>query len=349
LRGFFVFPPNHTRHQSAPHDSSSCEATSAPRVRTDIAIPRTAIGAVVTGASRSTTYTLECDWRQLVALTLHCCRCRRRWLEDCGQTASGGGRRACSQSSLKTARICDQADEDRRPRINGQTRAISSEMGIRGCHLPVSQLSGPDAISARKHVGFAALRIGCLAVCLLQTGCRSPSVEPVPDRSAIPLRSSFAAIATAHHARVDPVLPDWVKAFGDDRLSEVVEEAVAQNWLLSGAQERLEQSRLLASRAGSALTPAIDAVAGASRSDPGGDATSRTSLRVGLAASWELDVWGRIRAAESGERFDARAVEADYASLTEAIAAQAAQAGSRGRRRCPADRCQCGKGRCDGV
>ncbi len=117
-----------------------------------------------------------------------------------------------------------------------------------------------------------------------------------------------------------------MRSFGHEGMSSVVGEAVAANWSLIGARERLEQSRLLAVRAGVSLSPSLDGVANAGWGDPGRDAGDRTSLRVGVAASWELDVWGRVRAAQRGAKEDARAAEADVAALRQAIAAQAAQA-----------------------
>lgn len=181
---------------------------------------------------------------------------------------------------------------------------------------------GGDAL--RKPIVLLGLWLPCAAACLLQLGCRTPAAEPT-SQAEVPLRDSFAAAVSAQHARIEHVSPDWLGAFGDPQLTDVVGEAVARNWTLAGARERLEQSRLLAARAGAALTPVVDVVAGAGRSDPGRGATSRTALRLGIAASWELDVWGRVRAAQKGAQADALAIEADYAALTEAIAAQTAQ------------------------
>lgn len=183
--------------------------------------------------------------------------------------------------------------------------------------------AGRDAI--RDPIGAMGLWLTSAAACLLMAGCQTPAADSSANRAEVPLRDSFAAAVAAEHVRMEPVSPDWLGSFGDARMTEIVGEAVSRNWTLAGASERLEQARLLAARAGAALTPAVDVVAGAGHSDPGRGAASRTALRLGVAASWELDVWGRVRAAQRGAQADARAIEADYASLTEAIAAQAAQ------------------------
>lgn len=132
-------------------------------------------------------------------------------------------------------------------------------------------------------------------------------------------------MATASQATDGAIQADWVRNFSDRALAEIVAEAVTKNWSLQGAQERLEQSRLLAARAGSTLTPFVDGIAAAGWSDSGRNSGNQTSLQLGVAAAWELDVWGRVRAAQRGAESDAMASEADLHSLREAVAAQAAQ------------------------
>lgn len=108
-------------------------------------------------------------------------------------------------------------------------------------------------------------------------------------------------------------------------MSAIVDEAVSRNWSLAGAEQRLEQARLLAARAGSTLGPIVDGIAGVGWSDAGRGTGNQTSLRLGVAAQWELDAWGRVRAAQRGTEADAQAVAADVAGLRQAIGAQAAQ------------------------
>ena len=44
-----------------------------------------------------------------------------------------------------------------------------------------------------------------------------------------------------------------------------------------------------------ALFPAVNLDASANRSGGGGDTPTRSSYQVSIGASWEPDVWGRLR------------------------------------------------------
>jgi NodT family efflux transporter outer membrane factor (OMF) lipoprotein len=164
-----------------------------------------------------------------------------------------------------------------------------------------------------------------LACAVVLGGCGVPDAESVSTSGKVPLRGTFAAGQSSVQAQAGLVDVDWLTSFGDAQLSAVVAETLRQSWTLVGAQERVEQARLLAVRAGATLGPIVDGVAGAGWTDPGRGSRNRTTLRLGVAATWELDVWGRVRAAQRGAQADARTIEADFASLREVIAAQAAQ------------------------
>lgn len=159
----------------------------------------------------------------------------------------------------------------------------------------------------------------------LVSGCAVPSAESAITSGRVPIRDGYAAVESSDQTLAGSVQVDWLRSFHDPALAEVVREAVLKNWSLQGAQERMEQSRLLAARAGATLSPFVDGVASAGRSDPGRDSDNQTLLRLGVAAVWELDVWGRVRAGQRGAQADASASQADLRSLREAVAAQAAQ------------------------
>lgn len=185
--------------------------------------------------------------------------------------------------------------------------------------FPLSRLNTARAWS----LAFGSTSV--LALSMLLGGCSVPTAESASTSGKVPLRGSFAAERTSGQAQERPVEVDWLASLGDPELTAIVIEAVTRNWALAGAQERIEQARLLAERAGATLGPLVDGVVGAGWSDLGRDSANQTTLRLGVAASWELDVWGRVRAAQRGAEADARAIEADYASLRQVIAAQSAQ------------------------
>ncbi len=118
----------------------------------------------------------------------------------------------------------------------------------------------------------------------------------------------------------------WVASFGDTRLERLVDEAIQNNLDLRLAASQVERAAGLAQLAGSSLKPTIG-IGG----DAGGRAAGRevmdTNLFSGwtygasLAMSWELDVWGKLRArAQAGEESLAATV-ADFEYARQSIAA----------------------------
>lgn len=154
------------------------------------------------------------------------------------------------------------------------------------------------------------LPLGCLL-----TAC---AVGPDYERPAVPSAAAYpeAAVGAAELDRT------WWRGFGEAELDRLVERALAANADLRVAVARVEEaSAQLDDTAGAGL-PAVDATAGDSRYKVstgayvpvGGTAAgrSRRTLRGGLATSFELDFWGKLRRAEEGAR--AQLLAADHAA-----------------------------------
>lgn len=114
----------------------------------------------------------------------------------------------------------------------------------------------------------------------------------------------------------------WWQNFGDAQLNAYIAQALAANVDLKLAAGRVEEAAAgLADVAGAQL-PEIDATAGANKlkvSDNGytpisaTNTRNRTVYRAGLATSFELDFWGKLRRATEGARAQLLAsTEAQY-------------------------------------
>jgi len=114
----------------------------------------------------------------------------------------------------------------------------------------------------------------------------------------------------------------WLKGFADPRLDALVGEALAYNTDLQSAAARMEQAAANVRIAGGELYPALT-VFGRGGEDSG---ESSGLQGVVLSASWELDVWGRVRYGVRGARDQYAATESDYASARQSIAALVAKA-----------------------
>ena len=130
---------------------------------------------------------------------------------------------------------------------------------------------------------------------------------------------------------------DWWRLFGDEGLNGMVLEALARNHDLQAAAARLEQARLRARIAGAERVPNVNASLEGARSrnnfiglplpGAGGVLTSRSeSYRFSLATTWELDLWGRIRAGQLAAAADTEATRADLAAAHQSLAAQTVKA-----------------------
>jgi len=151
---------------------------------------------------------------------------------------------------------------------------------------------------------------------LLGSGC---TVHPVPNRSGspVPIPAAFSASGAAEGSGL------WWKEFRDPKLDKLVEQALADNLGLRGAWARLRQANALARQAGSALYPEVGVEAGVSRARTEvAGATARANLfSVGVAASYEVDLWGRVRSVTSAAELDAEASRDDLETAAISVAA----------------------------
>ena len=104
----------------------------------------------------------------------------------------------------------------------------------------------------------------------------------------------------------------WLATFGEPQLDALVREADRYNADLQVAAARVEQAAGYAKLAGATIYPAVNLLARGG-GKLGGDQSGLSG--VGLFASWELDIWGRVRAerAAGAEQYEAAVSDAVYA------------------------------------
>jgi len=121
----------------------------------------------------------------------------------------------------------------------------------------------------------------------------------------------------------------WLSDFAQSPLPALVEEAVNVNYDLRAAAARVAQARARARIVGANQQPQIDAGLGVSRSGlstGGGRRLTVDSFNATVAASWEIDVWGRLANDTLAASRDADAVSADFDAARLSLAAGVAQA-----------------------
>ena len=106
----------------------------------------------------------------------------------------------------------------------------------------------------------------------------------------------------------------------------LIGDALGNNFDLLAARQRLFQAQALTRRSSADLYPQVDASAGytKSRRRIDGESTTTTDNFLGLAASYEVDLWGRVRAEEDASRLDELGSAEDLQTAAHSIAAEVA-------------------------
>ena len=171
-------------------------------------------------------------------------------------------------------------------------------------------------------------RISAVSVVLL--ACASCSVGPDyvrPEIQAPPAYTELDGWKTAQPS--DPIARGaWWEMFGDPQLDELEKQADAANQTVAAALASYSQARALVAAAQSAYYPQVTVGIGATKGRSNvaqGLGTHTTSEYVlPLDASWEIDLWGRVRRAVESAQADADASAADLETARLSLQAELA-------------------------
>ena len=123
----------------------------------------------------------------------------------------------------------------------------------------------------------------------------------------------------------------WWTLFGDPTLDRLTAQVAVSNQNVAVAAAAVAQSQALVREQRASLFPSLSVDAGATRSGSRGSAAEGTTSQagnrftLGLGASWEPDLWGRVSAGVTSADARAQASAADLANAT--LSAQAAFVG----------------------
>ncbi len=111
-------------------------------------------------------------------------------------------------------------------------------------------------------------------------------------------------------------------------LNHLIQEALSDNFSLQKAWARFDQMRASAARSGSYLYPEINIVSDYTHTYQKTDILSHTerssvdNYSLGIASSYEIDLWGRIRSYRTAAELDAAAAREDLNSAAMTLAAE---------------------------
>lgn len=178
---------------------------------------------------------------------------------------------------------------------------------------------------------FAGLPI--LLLILVGSGC--VQFKPDPERPAEEARALLPETYSISNAAAVPAQV-WWKDFHCEDLDRLMGLALTQNFTVVQAEARMRQAEALAVQAGAVLWPELSGTGDGSftRQYTGTPATPEAGHTAdiesyslgGLAASYELDLWGRVRSARNaaGRTYQAsrQDLESAWMSVSAGIAEQ---------------------------
>lgn len=151
------------------------------------------------------------------------------------------------------------------------------------------------------------------------------ALKPAPDRDALTreeLPNMKLPAAWVESSAAGAVQDNWIAALGDPQLSALVAEAIKYNADLRIAATRVEQAAAGVKASGAQLYPLVNLLA-RTGGKVGGDGSGIGGVLV--PASWEIDLWGRVRYGRRAAEDQYASAEADVAAAAQSVAALVAK------------------------
>ncbi len=169
--------------------------------------------------------------------------------------------------------------------------------------------AGSDVLKSPSIPLFQRGKVLTLIACLVLSGCVTipEFIRPKPELPAAwtPLAEKAVVAAPVE------LTPTWWKAFHDPALHALMDEALAHNQDLQAAAARILESEAALRTVTGAHQPYVAASAGYShnrRSQAGSTVVAGSPIYdshdLGIEASYELDLWGKLAAGKEAARAD---------------------------------------------
>jgi len=180
----------------------------------------------------------------------------------------------------------------------------------------------------QKREGLLAIVVGLLTGCTLGPDYQRPALPvPAQHRDAEPSAPGQEAVSLADL--------QWFAVFQDERLQALIRTALENNYDMRIAAARVLEAAAQLGVTRSFLLPTVDGTAEVGRDrvseerflppPPGGSSVGNT-FALGLALTWEVDVWGRIRRQTESARADLFAADWTQRAVLVTVISQVASA-----------------------
>jgi NodT family efflux transporter outer membrane factor (OMF) lipoprotein len=178
---------------------------------------------------------------------------------------------------------------------------------------------------------FPIRHLALLVAVLTLSAC---TLGPDYQRPSLPLADEFRQAEGWKPATPADALQrgDWWQLYGDAELDALVARLNVSNQNLAAAEAQYRQARALVRSARAQLFPILSGSAGASRGAQGSGSDNGSfgssvgeRYEVGVNASWEADIWGRLRRGVEASRANLEASAADLAAVRLSLQAELVQ------------------------
>src|SRR4051812_9866003 len=166
----------------------------------------------------------------------------------------------------------------------------------------------------RLHSRYDPRRSLPVVLALLAATLAGCTVGPNYVRPTAPVPVEFKEAQGWKLAQPGDELPRgaWWTVFNDDELNALEAQVDFSNQTLKAAEARVRQAQTLVQQARAAFFPTLDGSAEATRGRAARQ--TRSNYNVGLNASWEPDLWGRVRRSVEASSANVEASAADLES-----------------------------------
>ncbi|MEZ5502461.1 MAG: TolC family protein [Halioglobus sp.] len=183
-------------------------------------------------------------------------------------------------------------------------------------------------VTGRRWLGGRAS--GLLAITVVCFSCAGCALTAPPPRAEILERALPATTAIPPGWQQGGSGPgdigdNWLATFQDPQLEAIVAEALANNPDLRQAASAVLVVAQSVNLAGAQLLPQVNGQLGETRTRDFDESQTNAAHQVNAVLSWELDIWGRLRAQKASAQASFAAASLDYAYARQSLAATTAR------------------------
>jgi outer membrane protein, multidrug efflux system len=185
-----------------------------------------------------------------------------------------------------------------------------------------------------RQFGPVALILASAILALFTAGC---AVKRPPDtaqvvKDSLPAATKIPDQWTSRGVSAAAVQTGWLKSFGDPQMDAIVAEGLKNNLYLQAAATRIDAAANIVTEAHSQMLPMVGVLGSGTylgrynqQNVRGKDKGRYNASSLLGSVSWELDLWGRIRAQTAAAQQELAATQADVQFARESLAALTAK------------------------